>query len=130
MLTLEVITPQGNVLSVDTEQVTAPGSEGEFQVLPSHLPMLVLLSGGRLSYRGAGSDGAIYLRGGVAEVNAEGHILVLTEEVQIPSELDVKRAAEIKGEVESRLEQSEYLTEARIGRLRQDLMYAEAILNA
>lgn len=136
MLYLEVITPQGSVLSVPVDEVTAPGIEGEFQVLPSHLPALSILGGGRLSYTSKGKEGSLFLRGGVIEVTqgeedpAEGRVLVLAEETQLPDQLDAKRAETLRAAAERELSSGEYLSESRYNRVRQDLGFAEAVLNA
>ena len=136
MLHLEVITPQGSVLSAPVDEVTAPGIEGEFQVLPAHLPALVILGGGRLSYSSESQTQSIFLRGGVIEVSqdddnpAEGRVLVLAEETQLLDQLDPQRAQSLKEAAESELASGEYISDTRFNRVRQDLGFAEAILNA
>ena len=136
MLHLEVITPSGSVLNAHVEQVTAPGVEGEFQVLPAHLPALVILGGGKLSYTEKGETKAIYLRGGVAEVShgtekaEEGGVLILAEETQTADQLDKERAQELKEAAEATLLKSDYVTDEKLARIRQDIDFAEAVLNA
>ena len=136
MLHLEVITPQGSVLSAPVDEVTAPGIEGEFQVLPAHLPALVILGGGRLSYTTKGETHSLFLRGGVFEVSqdddnpSEGRVLVLAEETQLPDELDLKRAQSLKDHAEAELASGEYISETRFNRVRQDLGFAEAVFEA
>jgi F-type H+-transporting ATPase subunit epsilon len=49
-LTLEVATPAGLALSTTAASVQAPSVEGEFGVLPGHLPLLAALKHGVLSY--------------------------------------------------------------------------------
>lgn len=117
MLKLEVITPMGNILSVNATQVTVPGSLGEFQILPHHLPALVILGGGRLSYRGENAEGGLFLRGGVIEINKEGHVLVLTDETQTTDQLNRARAQKIKEEAQERFKSEAYLTDARLDQL-------------
>lgn len=136
MLNLEVITPSGSVLSAQVELVTAPGALGEFQVLPAHLPALVILGGGKLSYTVAGESKAIYLRGGVAEVSHgtgqadQGSVLILAEETQTPKNLDKVRAQNLKDQAEATLAKAEYLTDEKLARIRQDIDFAEAVLSA
>ena len=131
MLRLEVITPTGSVLDVQVAGVTAPGELGAFQVLPQHLPMLTLLSGGRITYQGAkGGTGYVLVRGGVVEVRAEGHILVLSDEVQLEGELNTDRARQIQARAEKGLVNDQYLTDDALANLRKDLAYAEAVLSA
>ncbi len=52
---LEIVTPKGRALSVSADEVTAPSVDGEFGVLPGHLPLLAALRTGIVSYR-VGSD--------------------------------------------------------------------------
>lgn len=136
MLHLEVITPQGSVLNAPVDEVTAPGIEGEFQVLPAHLPALVILGGGRLSYSSKGQTQSIFLRGGVIEVSqdegdpTEGRVLVLAEETQLPDQVNSERAQALKDAAEAELASGDYISETRFNRVRQDLGFAEAVLNA
>ena len=48
---LEVVTPEKLLLSQQVDQVIAPGSEGEFGVLPGHCHFLTTLRIGELHYR-------------------------------------------------------------------------------
>ena len=130
MLELKVITPTGTQLSTTVHSVTAPGNEGEFQVLPSHLPTLALLGGGALKYESESDAGQLFIRGGVAEVNPDGQVLILTEEVQNPENLDRDRADRIKTESEQALSAESYLNNAQFDRIHQDLAFAEAVLKA
>ena len=43
---LEIVTPDGMIFNNDVKQVTLPGSEGEFGVLPRHATLVSLLSAG------------------------------------------------------------------------------------
>ena len=48
---LEVVTPERMLLSQDVDMVIAPGSEGEFGVLPGHCHFLSTLRIGELRYQ-------------------------------------------------------------------------------
>ena len=50
-LLLEVVTPEKLLLSQQVDEVIAPGSEGEFGVLPGHCHFLSTLRIGELRYR-------------------------------------------------------------------------------
>ena len=54
-LKLEIVTPDKLVLSEAVDYVGAPGFEGEFGVLPNHIPFLSALQIGNLYYK---KDGA------------------------------------------------------------------------
>jgi len=128
MLTLEVITPTGQALSVEVTSVTAPGVKGQFQILDQHRPLLSILGSGSLRYQGAKEGGELLIRGGVAEVNAEGKVLILTDEVQKLDSLDRERAQKIKAEAEAAFSGG-YFDDAELDRLHQDLIFAEAVLS-
>jgi len=46
LLKLEIVTPDGVIFDNEVKQVTLPGSEGEFGVLPKHATLLSLLNAG------------------------------------------------------------------------------------
>ena len=55
-LLLEIVTPQGLVFSEEVDEVTATGSEGEFGVLPGHVPFVTTLKIGMLSCKIGNAD--------------------------------------------------------------------------
>ena len=50
-LKLEIVTPYGLILSEDVDEVTCTGSEGDFGVLPGHVPFFTTLKIGMLAYK-------------------------------------------------------------------------------
>ena len=52
---LEIVTPEKKVLSEQVDIVVAPGEEGEFGVLPNHIPFLTKIKVGELRFRIGGS---------------------------------------------------------------------------
>lgn len=81
MLHFELVTPERLVRSEDVYMVTVPGTEGDFGVLEGHAPLMSTIRDGELLVqRTAGSaPEAIMIRGGFAEVNANG-LTVLAEQ--------------------------------------------------
>ena len=53
-LNLEILTPERIVESLEVEQVTLPGTEGQFGVLPGHAALLSSLEIGEMSFSVAG----------------------------------------------------------------------------
>lgn len=85
-----LVSPERVLVSADAEEVIVPGSEGEFTVLPRHAPFISTLRPGVLRIPGSdGKNSSIYLRGGLAEVNAES-LTVLAERAIPVSELDAE----------------------------------------
>jgi F-type H+-transporting ATPase subunit epsilon len=87
---LEIVTPQGIKLAEPVEQVTAPGVEGEFGVLPQHAPLLTALTAGVVSYTQGGHTETVAIGSGFAEVLADKTIL-LTEKFVTKDEIDPVR---------------------------------------
>jgi len=49
LMKLEIVTPKGIIYDGEAKQVTLPGSEGEFGVLPEHASLVSLLTTGVIS---------------------------------------------------------------------------------
>lgn len=91
-LKLEVATPDGLALKADAEMVTAPSVEGEFGVLPGHLPLLAATRAGLLKYRVAGKDEVAAVGPGFVEALPD-RVLLLTDAFLPPKSID-RAAAE------------------------------------
>ena len=68
MITLRILSPQGEMLSVPTDLVELPGSQGRFEVLRDHAPLVTSLDKGVIRYNGEGQRREIPCPGGFAEV--------------------------------------------------------------
>jgi F-type H+-transporting ATPase subunit epsilon len=78
-LNFELVAPERLLFSGAVAQVIVPGLEGEFTVLPLHAPVLSTLKPGVLTVTALnGESERIFVRGGFAEVNPEG-LIVLAE---------------------------------------------------
>ncbi|MBV8473419.1 MAG: F0F1 ATP synthase subunit epsilon [Hyphomicrobiales bacterium] len=79
----ELVSPDKLVYSGPAESVLVPGSEGDFVVLKDHAPAVAALRPGVVAFEDApGKQTRIFVRGGFAEVNAAG--LILLAETAIP----------------------------------------------
>jgi F-type H+-transporting ATPase subunit epsilon len=90
-LHLRVVTPERLLLDEDVDDVTAPGAEGEFGVLPNHTTFLSSLQPGRLMYKRSGQTHAMAVSGGFAEV-VNNTMTVLTDSAELAGEINVERA--------------------------------------
>jgi F-type H+-transporting ATPase subunit epsilon len=88
LMHFELVSPERLLISAQVQQVTVPGTEGLFTVMPNHAPVLSTLKPGVVEVvTGEGSAERIFVRGGFAEVNNAG--LTVLAEVAIPlGELD------------------------------------------
>ena len=83
----ELVSPEKLIFSGEVEQVDVPGEEGDFGVLAGHAPFVATLRPGVLTvYGGTPSPTLVVVRGGFAEVGANG-LTVLAQEVVPVDEL-------------------------------------------
>lgn len=77
---LEIITPEQQVFEGEVHIVTFPGTDGSFQVLNNHAPMISSLAPGKIEYKN--KDGAfdVLINGGTVEV-LNNKVLVLAEDI-------------------------------------------------
>jgi F-type H+-transporting ATPase subunit epsilon len=119
----ELVSPEKLLISADVREVQVPGSEGDFTVLPNHAPVIAMLRPGILRVPGYdGPNGAIYVRGGLADVGPE-RLIILAEQAVPLGKVD---AAFLEGEIAaaekdvaaSRDEDTRYQAEDVLERLR------------
>jgi F-type H+-transporting ATPase subunit epsilon len=99
----ELATPTRMLVSVDADEVVAPGVEGYFGVLPGHAAFLTTLAPGEVTYRSGQSEHHLAVGGGFAEVTAE-RVVILAENAERPEEIDRERAERARQRAEMRLQ--------------------------
>ncbi len=101
---LQIITPTRTVLDAEVISVSCPGSEGRFQVLHNHAPMLAELETGRLDVDGTdGVRSAYAVSGGVAQV-FHNRVVILADSAEFARDIDVARAEDARKRAERRLQ--------------------------
>lgn len=111
-LLLEIVTPQGLVFSEEVDEVTASGSEGEFGVLPGHVPFVTTLKIGMLTCKKGTESKFFFVNWGYAEVGAE-KVMVLADSAERSEEIDIERAKAAMKRAEERLKKAEEVDFAR-----------------
>ena len=100
---LEIVTPEKAVVSEDAKIVMAPGTCGEFGVLPGHTTFLTTLNVGALRYVDKnGSERKVFINGGFAEALPD-KVTVLAESAERRRDIDVERARRALERAEKRL---------------------------
>ena len=124
---LEVVTPEHRLLSKEVDYVSAPGSEGDFGVLPGHCHFLTTLRIGELLYRVGEQTEYMSVLWGFAEVTPT-KVTILAEIAEKAEDINVERAEAAVRKAEERLERGglpSELEEARVSlekaRLRQKI---------
>ncbi len=105
LLKLEIVTPEGLIFSNDVREVTFPGSEGEFGVLPGHSALVSLLKVGVID---------IVLENGSHEAVAInwGHVTIDEQKAMVLAEGAVAVEGNSEGEIAQALEQAKKLIES------------------
>ena len=96
---LEVVTPEKQLLSQQVDEVIAPGSEGEFGVLPGHCHFLSTLRIGELRYRVDSQTHSMAVLWGFAEVTPT-KVTIMAEIAEQAEDIDVERATAKVAEAE------------------------------
>ena len=102
ILRLRLVTPERFILDEEVEEVTAPGTVGEFGVLPNHTTFLSSLQPGRLSYKQRGQSQSLAVSDGFAEV-VDNLMTALCTDAAYASEIDAAQAREVIREAEEAL---------------------------
>jgi F-type H+-transporting ATPase subunit epsilon len=76
---IEIITPDKSLFEGEAILAQLPGSDGSFEVLDNHAPLIAILRAGRIKVTGKDkNEHFVEIRGGVAEM-AFNKLLVLAE---------------------------------------------------
>lgn len=123
MLTLSVVTPEGQVLAQSVDEVTVPGLLGELGVLPGHIAILTATRPGVLRYRSGAERGRIALGPGFAEVDGKGAVVALVQKAVRADKIDRTAAEKTLADADAKLKSGDRSAEA-------DQAFALALLEA
>jgi F-type H+-transporting ATPase subunit epsilon len=101
-LILEVVTPEKQLVSQQVDEVIAPGSEGDFGVLPGHCHFLSTLRIGELRYRVGDLTKHMAILWGYAEVTPT-KVTIMAEIAEKAEDIDIDRAQAAVEQAERRL---------------------------
>jgi len=103
---IEVVTPEGPALTEVVDEFTSPSVQGQFGVLPGHLPLLAALRTGIISFRKNGKEEACAVGPGFVEV-ADDHAVLLTDHFSDKDGIDVVDTRMKLKEVDAKLDKWE-----------------------
>ena len=78
---LEIITPDKKLFEGEATIVTFPGSDGSFQVMNNHAPLISLLGAGIVEYKTKEQRQKVTITGGVVEI-LKNKVIVLADGVK------------------------------------------------
>jgi F-type H+-transporting ATPase subunit epsilon len=103
-LMLEIVTPEKMAFAGNVEDVTIPGTEGEFGVLRGHEALLSSIEIGELNFTKDGKKSYYAVNTGYAEVTTN-KVTILIETAERSDSIDKDRARKAKENAEARLSQ-------------------------
>jgi F-type H+-transporting ATPase subunit epsilon len=99
---LEIVTPKGTALKAEVDEVTAPSVNGEFGVLPGHLPLLAALHTGLVTYRQGSESKRCAVGRGFAEAGPD-KMAILTDRYIEREQIDPVLVRKELGELQAKL---------------------------
>ncbi|MEI8128208.1 MAG: F0F1 ATP synthase subunit epsilon [bacterium] len=102
-LHLKITTHEKVVFDADVDEIYTKGTQGEFGILPNHIPFMSALDVGVTKVVIDGKPEYFTTMGGVFQLK-DNEALILTQTAEKGAEIDIERAAEAKKRAEERLE--------------------------
>lgn len=99
---LRIITPDREFYEGEVEMVEFNTTEGQIGVLPSHIPLTVIVKPGILHIYEENGEKSAALHAGFAEILPDG-VTILAEIIEWPEEIDEERAQAAYQRAEERL---------------------------
>ena len=122
-LIAEIVTPEKIVYTNEVEMVVAPTIDGEIGVLPLHAPLVGALKAGEVRVKNGDLVEWFAVSGGYIQVH-EDKVIILADDAEISSQIDVERARQAKAIAEARLAELGGVGE-EVDALERDLRWAE-----
>lgn len=102
-LSLEVITPSKSAFKGNVVSVSVPGTQGAFQVLFNHAPIMSTFEIGKIKIIDPGQNEIEYCTGGGYIEVLANKILIMAESFEHPDEIDFERAKKAEERARGRL---------------------------
>ncbi|SFV56539.1 ATP synthase epsilon chain [hydrothermal vent metagenome] len=121
LMKLEIVTPSGVIFDAEVKQVTLPGSEGEFGVLPKHATLVSLLDTGVIVIEKAdGSEVAVAINSGYVKVDEEKTTCIVDGAVALSGgDSDLAKALEAAKELLKSAESSNTAIASAVAKVEQ-----------
>jgi len=103
LMTIDIVTPEKRIFQGNIKELTAPGTDGEFGILPEHAPFATALEPGVVTLvKEDGSRDMLAVSGGYIEVTRD-KVVLLVESAEREGEVDVETLKRRKTEKENLL---------------------------
>jgi F-type H+-transporting ATPase subunit epsilon len=109
---LKIITHEKVVFDESVDEIYTKGIDGEFGVLPGHIPVISALDIGVTKIVQSGAEKCFATMGGVFQLK-DDEAVILTNTAECGDEIDVARAKEALARAQSKLSESEAEIDAK-----------------
>ncbi len=103
-LQIDIVTIERRVFKGEVDMVVAPGTVGKLGILPTHAPLISLLSEGELRVKQGDEEQSFAIGGGYIEV-LNDEVTVLADTAERADEIDIARAAAARERAERLLKE-------------------------
>lgn len=116
LFNLKILTPEKQFYDDEVESLTVSTSDGRFEFLADHVPVIMPLVVGTLVFKTVYGMAEVFNSEGFLEFRKDGaHVYV--QACESPAEIDRRRAEEAKMRAEERLRQKQSMQEYRQSKL-------------
>ncbi len=113
MLNVRIITPEGLYQESQASSVHATSTEGQFTLLPKHMPLVAMLVTSSLKLKINDEVHTYAISGGLLHLK-DDHINLLVDTIESRDEIDLARALEAKARYEEILKETNNLKEQKL----------------
>ncbi|MFC7292147.1 ATP synthase F1 subunit epsilon [Hirschia litorea] len=124
-LHFSLVSPERELFAGEVDQVDAPGSEGQFGVLPGHAPFMATLKAGVVVVFEGDKRTRLFVRSGFADVTPQG-LTILAEEAIDLIDFDATKSEAALASAKLELESADE-DDAKV-RLIETISYLEALI--
>lgn len=104
----QLLTPEGSRFKGDVISVRVPGSDGDFQMLSNHAPIVSSLGIGKITIKQEGVEELNFaVSGGFVEMS-NNQLTILAEKAEKSSDINIEEAEQLRDEIKKKLESLTY----------------------
>ena len=123
-LKLKIATPEKVIYENDVFQVSIPTMDGEITVLPNHVPLVSVLKAGEMKIVDKDGEQILAVSGGFLEVRGQNEIVILADNAERATEIDIDRAEQARLRAEELMKQTKSVEDVDFAKL-QTMMERE-----
>lgn len=104
----QLLTPEGSRFKGEVVSVQVPGSNGNFQMLHNHAPIVSSLGIGKITIKQEGVEELNFaVSGGIVEM-IKNELTILAEKAEKSTDIDIEEAERLRDQIKEKIESLEY----------------------